>query len=337
MRRIVRLLPAVLAVLTLAGTQLAIGQSAPNTTQSHCAAAKAAAGAEHASLYARFTPICSETAEPARGQGRQGGGTGAGRGAAPAPPPRDAWHHEPAKVFDNLYFIGTNVHNAWALQTSDGLIIIDSLYAYAAKDEQIDGLRKIGLSPATMKYLIISHGHGDHHGGAKLLQDEFGPRVVMGGPDWDLVAKSQTIPPPKRDIVASEAQKITLGDTTVTIYLTPGHTDGTLSLVIPVKDNGRPLFIATWGGTALSRATPPASLQAYVDSAVRYRALLGKLGVEGMISNHNEFDNAVTKIKQLASRKAGEPHPFLSGADSVRRYMTVVEEVGRAALALPRP
>jgi len=326
----IRRLPASLFVLALSGSQLAAGQS-PNTTQAHCAAAKAAAASEFASLYGRFANICSESPAPARGQG-----AGAGRGAAQGTPPRDVWYHEPAKIFDNLYFIGTKVHNAWALQTSEGLIVIDSLFGYAAKDEQIDGLRKLGLNPATMKYLIISHGHGDHHGGAKLLQDEFGPRVVMGGPDWDLVARTQSTPPPKKDIVATEGQKITLGDTTVTVYLTPGHTEGTLSLIIPVKDNGRPYLLATWGGTALSPATPPASLQAYVDSAVRHRALLAKLGVEGMISNHSEFDDAVAKIKRLASRKTGEPHPFLTGRDSVRRYMTVVEEVGRAALALPK-
>src|SRR5688572_4741154 len=328
-------LPGVLLIFVIAVSPIAIGQSTPNTTQAHCAAAKAAAGSEHARLYERFSDICSETNQPARGQGRQGGG--GGRGGAQAPPARDTWYHEPFKVFDNLYFIGTKVHNAWALQTSEGLIMIDSLYGYAAKDEQIDGLRKIGLNPATMKYLIVSHGHGDHHGGAKLLQDEFGPRVVMGGPDWDLVARTQNTPPPKKDMVASDGQKITLGDTTVTMYLTPGHTEGTLSLLIPVKENGRPHLIATWGGTALSRATPPASLQAYVDSAVRYRALLAKLGVEGMVSNHSEFDDAVVKIGKLASRKAGEPHPFVPGKDSVRRYMTVVEEVGRAALAVPKP
>jgi metallo-beta-lactamase class B len=306
-------------------------QSSPDTTQAHCAAAKAAAGTEYASLYGRFADICAGTPQPA--QGRQGGA--GGRGAAQTPA-RETWYHAPAKVFDNLYFIGTKVHNAWALQTSDGLIVIDSLYAYATKDEQIDGLRKLGLNPATMKYLIISHGHGDHHGGAKLLQDEFGPRVVMGGPDWDLVERTQNTPPPKRDMVAREGQKITLGDTTVTIYLTPGHTAGTLSLIIPVKDNGRPHLIATWGGTALSRATPAESFKAYVDSAVKYRALLANLGVEGMISNHSEFDDAVGKLEKLSSRKPGDPHPFLTGADSVARYMRVVEEVGRAGLALPK-
>jgi metallo-beta-lactamase class B len=324
---------AVLSVLLLYGYQPTTGQSTPNTTQAHCAAAKAAAGTEHASLYARFVDICSETPQPARGQG-------AGRGGAQGPrqtPARETWYHEPAKVFDNLYFIGTQVHNAWALQTSDGLIIIDALYDYATKDEMVDGLRKLGLNPATMKYLIISHGHGDHHGGAKFLQDEFGPRVVMGGPDWDLVERTTNTPPPKRDIIATDGQKITLGDTTVTLYSTPGHTDGTFSIVIPVKDNGRPHLIATWGGTALTRATPPASFKAYVDSAVKYRALLAKLGVEGIISNHSEFDNAVAKLDALAARKPGDRHPFLTGAESVRRYMTVVEEIGRAGLALPKP
>jgi metallo-beta-lactamase class B len=337
-----RLTLAAIFVLALAGSQLAMAQTTPDTTQAHCAAAKAAAGTDLVSLYSRFAPICEPGAQPAQGAaaGAAGGGGGRGRGAAAGPrpaPARDTWYHEPAKVFDNLYFIGTKVHNAWALQTSDGLIIIDSLYEYATKDEMVDGLRKLGVNPATMKYLIISHGHGDHHGGAKFLQDEFAPRVVMGGPDWDLVERTQGTPPPKRDIVAVDGQKITLGDTSVTLYATPGHTAGTFSMVFQVKDNGRPHMIATWGGTALTANTPPADLKAYIDSAVKYRALLAKLGVEGIISNHSEFDNAIAKLDVLAARKPGGPNPFLTGPESVRRYMTVVEEVARAALALPKP
>ena len=176
-------------------------------------------------------------------------------------------------MFDNLYFVGTKLHSAWAIQTSEGLIVIDALFDYAVKDSVVEGLRTLGLNPATMKYLIISHGHGDHHGGAKYLQDEFGPRVVMGAPDWDLVAKNSRDPAPRRDIAASEGQKITLGDTTVTLHATPGHTAGTFSVIIPVKDGGRPHLLATWGGTAVGRNTPAAAVKHYVDSTVRLQGV----------------------------------------------------------------
>src|SRR5688500_8968884 len=176
-----RLLP-VLVLAALALSQEMAGQSSPDTTEAHCAAAKAAAGVEHINLYNRFAEVCGgERPSAAGAQPRRGG-----------PPPHAAWHHDPVRVFDNLYFIGTKEHSSWAVQTSEGLIVIDSLFDYAVKDEVVDGLRALGVNPATMKYLIISHGHADHHGGAKFLQDEFGPRLIMGRQDWDLVEQNKT-------------------------------------------------------------------------------------------------------------------------------------------------
>ena len=313
------------SVFVLAIVQLP-AQSQPDTREAHCAAARAAAGTDFLALYNRFAEICNPADQPQRG----GGGGGAGARQIPA---RETWYQPPAKVFDNLYFVGTKLHSAWAVQTSEGLIVIDALFDYAVKDSVVEGLRKLGLNPASMKYLIISHGHGDHHGGAKYLQDEFGPRVVMGAPDWDLVQKNPRDPVPRRDLAGTDGQKITLGDTTITLNTTPGHTAGTLSLIIPVKDGGRQHLLATWGGTAVGRNTPPAAVKEYVDSTVRYRALLSKLGVEGIISNHTDYDSTIAKIQALAARKPGDRHPFLTGAESVRRYLTVAEEVGRATLA----
>lgn len=317
----------VIAIVALALSQAMAGQSSPDTTQAHCAAARAAAGAEHINLYNRFAEVCGGQQPAAAGaQPRRGG-----------PPPQAVWHHDPVRVFDNLYFLGTNEHSSWAVQTSDGLIVIDALFDYAVKDEVVDGLRALGVNPATMKYLIISHGHADHHGGTKFLQDEFGPRVIMGRRDWDLVEQNKTTPIPKRDMIATDGQKLTLGDTTLTLYATPGHTAGTFSVVISVKDNGRSHLLATWGGTAVGRTTPPEAIKDYINSAVRYRELLGKLGVEGIVSNHTAYDNSLKKLEALKVRKPNEPHPYLTGAESVRRYLTVAEELGRAALALPRP
>src|SRR5258705_2934463 len=39
-------------------------------------------------------------------------------------PPRDTWYAEPAKVFDDLYFVGGKIHSSWGLTTRDGSILI---------------------------------------------------------------------------------------------------------------------------------------------------------------------------------------------------------------------
>jgi metallo-beta-lactamase class B len=135
-------------------------------------------------------------------------------------------------VFDNLYFVGQTEYSAWAVNTSDGIILIDTIFDYSVEAEVVDGLKKLGLDPSKIEYAIVSHGHGDHSGGAKFLQDRFGTRIIMGAPDWEMVGRSTRDPAPKRDIVASDGQKLTLGDTTLTLYLTPGHTPGTISTLI---------------------------------------------------------------------------------------------------------
>src|SRR5436189_1276685 len=104
-------------------------------------------------------------------------------------PARETWYADPAKVFDNLYFVGGKIHSSWALTTSEGIILIDTIYPYNSEELIIGGMRKLGLDPKNIRYVLISHAHGDHIGGAAMLQTRYGVRVVMGGPDWDWVAK----------------------------------------------------------------------------------------------------------------------------------------------------
>ena len=123
--------------------------------------------------------------------------------AAPQTPDRANWYAPPLKVFDNLYWLGTRQHSSWALQTSAGLIIIDTNFAWATRPEIIDGLTKLGLNPNDIKYVIISHAHGDHDQGAAELQERYSAQVVMGAADWDATLKRPATAPggvPKRDI-----------------------------------------------------------------------------------------------------------------------------------------
>lgn len=253
-------------------------------------------------------------------------------------PARNTWYAEPAKVFDNLYFVGGKLHSAWALTTREGIILIDTIYPYNSEELIIGGMQKLRLDPKNIKYLLISHAHGDHIGGAEILQKRYGVRVVMGGPDWDLVEKFPNrykTMAPKRDIVATDGMKITLGDTTVTIWLTPGHTPGTLSYTFTVLDRGKPVNVAHSGGTAFNfvNNTPDSGIknfQTYIESQKHIAASAAATGATVLLSNHSEFDNAVNKNKMLAGRGEG-PHPYVLGADWVQRYFQVMQGCARAA------
>jgi metallo-beta-lactamase class B len=309
------------------GLSASIGRGQPaDTPEAHRAAARAAAGRDLDHLFARVCP------EPA---------TTEARAPAPAagtrqPPPREQWYAAPVKVFDNFYFIGTKEHGAWAIDTSDGLIVIDALYDYAVIDEVEAGLKKLGLDPGRMKYLVITHGHGDHHGGTKYLQDKYRPRVVMGPADWDLVEKDTRNPRPTRDMVATDSQKITLGDTTITLVITPGHTPSTISLLVPVKDGARTHIAAEWGGTSFSDTSSEATLKNYIASAVRFRDLATKAGADVLFTNHTLYDRTFEKLAALSLRKPGAPHPYVVGTETVQRYLTVAEECARAELSSRR-
>ena len=253
-------------------------------------------------------------------------------------PPREYWYADPARVFDNLYFVGGKLHSAWALTTSEGIILFDTIYPYNSEELIVGGLQKLGLDPRNIKYLIISHAHGDHIGGAEMLQNRYQPRVVMGGLDWDLVEKYPNrykSMAPKRDIVATDGMKITLGGTTVTTWLTPGHTPGTLSYTFTVLDRGKPSNVVYSGGTAFNFAnnTPDPGIrnfQTYIDSQRHIAAQAAATGATVLLSNHSEFDNAVTKNRMLAGRGNG-PHPYELGAEPIQRYFQVMQGCARAA------
>lgn len=293
---------------------------AGDSVESHLAAAKAAAGFDFTGTLSR---VCIAPQ------------TGPGRDVAPGPAPaRDTWFTEPAKVFDNLYFVGTKIHSSWALTTSDGIILIDTLYDYASDEAIVGGLKKLGLDPASVKYVIVSHGHGDHVGGAKLMQDRFGSRIVIGAGDWDTIEQSVKSFPngkPKRDISVTDRMDITLGGRTVTVVPMPGHTPGTLSLIFQVKDNGKPLTVAFPGGTEFNFVNDVPHFDTYIASARKFAAVAAAAGATVLMTNQSEFDNAASKIRMLASRRPGEPHPLEVGRDLVQGYFKVFDECAQVA------
>ena len=330
MRQLTSVFIAVTVAIVIAGAQ-----TYPDTVDGHVAAATAAAGTDYAGLVTR---LCTAPAPPAPRNATP---------AAPRPagaPARDTWYAKPVKVFDNLYFVGQSEYSAWAVKTRDGIIIIDPIFDYSVEEEVVNGLKALGSDPNDIKYVLISHAHSDHVGGASYLQDRFNAKVIMSEADWNLLETTKASwRKPRRELVATDGQKLTLGDTTLILNITPGHTLGTISTLIPVVDGATRHVAAYWGGTAFNWVanrtayiTPerPDSFwfNHYIQSAQRFRTLARNAGADVILSNHTAFDGSKTKLPAMATRRPGDKHPYVVGADSVARYLTVAEECAKAGL-----
>jgi len=332
--KIYRFLVLPVAVLVMCTAALA---QTPGDIDSHIAAAKAAAGLD---FRGTFVNLCLPGGAPGGARGgapRGAGGAARGAAAAPATPDRAGWYASPYKVFDNLYWLGTRQHSSWALRTSGGIIVIDTNFSWAIEPEIVEGFTKLGLNPRDIKYVIISHAHGDHDQGAALLQSRYGAKVVMGDADWDSTLQRPSNAAggvPKKDMtVGLEGTKLTLGETTVNIIATPGHTPGTLSYVFPVQDQGKTVMVAYSGGTLTGAfGTNAAKWDEYIASQNKIAKVAADAGASVILSNHSEYDGAYTKARLVgAKREQGEDNPFIVGANGVQRYFTVMTECAMAS------
>src|SRR3954469_1879532 len=100
-----------------------------------------------------------------------------------------AQYIEPYRAFDNVYFVGVCWVSAWLVNTSAGWVLIDTLHDPFA-DLLIDNIKKVGVSPADIKYVLMTHGHFDHAGGAYKLKPLTSARFVMTQRGWDEGIKS---------------------------------------------------------------------------------------------------------------------------------------------------
>jgi metallo-beta-lactamase class B len=175
----------------------------------------------------------------------------------------------------------------------------------------------------------VTHAHGDHFAGSKYLQDHFGPHIVLSAADWNFMEGVNSAGKPKRDMVATDGQKLTLGDTTLTMYVTPGHTPGTISLLIPVKDGGKQHLAAMWGGMTFNFQKTPEAFGIYANSAQRFYDIVAKSPVDVVLTNHPNHDKTLDKIEALQTRQPGGPHPFIVGNDAMKRLLQLVGECAK--------
>lgn len=242
----------------------------------------------------------------------------------------------PAKVFDQLYFVGQNAESAWALDTSEGIVLFDALEnEEQAREIIVSGLKAVGLDPARLRYIVITHAHGDHYGGADYLRKTYGAKLVSSAQDWAVMdamlargkadgPEGAPMPPARvagRDLTIADGEALKLGNTTLRFYVTPGHTAGTVSTILDVTDNGQHHVAAFFGGFGAPR--DPQLRYTHIASMRRFAALAAAAGGDVVLANHPVQDGAFEKLEMLRYRRSGDANPFVVGADKLARYYKV--------------
>ncbi len=143
----------------LAWDALSFGARAEaDAAQAHVAAAKAAVSPRAPNpqpwqvFNSAFNQMC---AEPKAGARPQPVGKDVplepGEAAKLTSTPREKWYAPPAKVFDNLYYIGTKTESTWALTTSAGIILINTNFDWVTT-------RRTSSTPLSCARIPISRG-----------------------------------------------------------------------------------------------------------------------------------------------------------------------------------
>jgi metallo-beta-lactamase class B len=259
--------------------------------------------------------------------------TNATAAAATTATPEVSPYIEPTRVFDNLYFVGDRTTSAWVLTTSKGYILIDAGFHHNVETTIVPGIKKLGLKPERIKYVIVSHGHNDHFGGAKFLQKTYGAKIVMSADDWSHMRtwpqRGSPAPFPNDDVVVRDGDVIRLGDASVRMVVTPGHTPGTLSPYFQVKDGRKKHLVGYWGGDGAGHL-PADEIRVYMASADRFMSLDKNLDVP--LSNHVVADGTVQKLALLKARRKGEAHPFVAGNAEFRAWASQLKNCAGAFL-----
>lgn len=246
-------------------------------------------------------------------------------------PPTVAWRSfvrdpkaqyiEPWKTFDNVQYVGVCWVSAWAIQTSDGVVLIDTLHEPHV-DQLIANLAKVGINLADIKYVLMTHGHFDHVGGATKLKPLLtNAKFVMTQTGWDEAMEAARVSEstPLRwsmipqELVVKDGDVIRFGGNAFAVFETPGHTAGTASYTFDVKDGANTYRAVTIGGLGLNAIKNSKQVEVFIASLDRLSGLVKQPNqpVTVHLTTHG-FSNGLTEARdRLSARKPGELNPLV--------------------------
>jgi metallo-beta-lactamase class B len=207
--------------------------------------------------------------------------------------------------------VGTKELASFLLVTPQGNILMNTDY-----ESSVPLIKKsvedLGFKFSDIKILIAGHAHPDHVEGDALVKQMTGAQVVVGRID---APATRTFKPGGKehpiDRLVDEGDTVTLGGTTLTAHLMPGHTQGCLAWTLDLKENGKTyhtLVECSLNGQFLQVLT---NYPGMIDD---FRATYKKartLPADVWVSSHASFYNLADKYAKLQKKGPNDPNPFI--------------------------
>jgi metallo-beta-lactamase class B len=251
----------------------------------------------------------------------------------------------PRRIFGNTYLVGFAGLNVGLIRTSAGLILIDGALPQAVHDIEAN-IRRLGLNPKDVKFILSTEPHADHASGiaalvrdtgATVIASEWASRTLMAGhpaADDPQAAWLPDYPAVTNVRVVRDGEQIRLGDVVVTAHATPGHTPGSMSWSWRSCEGKRcvnAIFASSLNPLAADgwRFTDPA--HAWVVTAFhRSYATMRALPCGLLLSAHPEPSGGDVKFTKLVA--GAKPNPFLAPG-ACRSYAADSEQTLNEKLA----
>lgn len=230
------------------------------------------------------------------------------------------------KIIGNLHYVGTGTLNSYLITTPQGHILINTNF-----EETVPLLReaveKLGFKMTDIKIILGSHAHGDHMQGDAIVKELTGGATVMAMEQDVPALKGMKAPsgkPHPIDRVLKDGEQVSLGGSTLTAHLTPGHTRGCTTWTTRIAEAGRSydVLIACGGlqedARLVNNKNYPEIAEDFARSIKKYKTLRADV----FLAAHSWFFDLAGKYKRLGTSATNpyiDPAGFKAWVDNMEK------------------
>lgn len=251
----------------------------------------------------------------------------------------ESWNapFKPFRLIGNIHYVGASGISSFLITTPEGHILLDTGFETTVPRIR-DSATQLGFKLTDIKIILNSHAHTDHAGGHATMQKLTGAKILMSEADAALLASGgrndftpyskdmMAYPPAKADRILRDGDKVTLGGTTLTCHLTPGHTKGATTWTMDVTEDGKVQHVVFFSSTSILSGVPLVNNVQYPGIAEDLTASYKKLKAlpcDVFLAPHTGFFDLEAKAPRLA--RGENPNPFID-ATAFKKFLEPAEQ-----------